>query len=384
MVPPAGKSACETFPPVPKLPVARAVFVAAALLLSGCLSEPPQFKLNLEGRRPDELSPAQEQALPETLEKLFGTPDEPRAPEGSGLDLDRLRAAAGPIGSDEQGAQRGLFRQHCVGCHGVSGDGAGPNARLLNPYPRDFRNGIFKYTSTIAGAKPARDDLEHTVRQGSHGTAMPSFNKLPEHEVDALVEYVKYLAIRGETELFLLRLIVDEDEYLPLDRLAIELLTDEIAWYGMLWAEAESQRVEPPPRPRVDTPERMVASVAAGRELYGNKKAECVKCHGPEGKGDGEEKELYDDWNEKKKGVTPELTRELAGRFTLPIQRLRPRDFTEGLYRGGDRPVDLYWRIYVGIKGTPMPAAGPAPGSQGVYTPEEIWHVVHYLLSLRR
>ena len=38
-----------------------------------------------------------------------------------------------------------LFAQHCAACHGISGDGAGPTAALLDPYPRDFRNGVFKY-----------------------------------------------------------------------------------------------------------------------------------------------------------------------------------------------------------------------------------------------
>lgn len=362
----------------------RLLLVGCLLFTAGCLSEPPHFELNMEGRDPAEVSLAQHEALTETLEKLFGTPDEPKAPEAAGLDVELLKRAAGPVRSDEQGRQFGLYRQHCAGCHGISGDGAGPNAPLLNPYPRDFRNGVFKYTSTQAGAKPTRDDLMRTLMRGLPGTAMPSFKKLAEEDREALIEYVKYLAIRGETELFLLRLIVDEDEYVPLDSMAMETVEDEVAWYGTLWDEAEEQKVVPPPRPRVDTPELLAASVAIGKELYATKDAECVKCHGPEGRGDGEQDELYDDWNQRKKGVTPELTRELADRFTLPIQELRPRDYTEGVYRGGDRPIDLYWRIYVGIKGTPMPAAGPAPGSPGVYTPEEIWHLVNYLLSLRK
>jgi hypothetical protein len=43
----------------------------------------------------------------------------------------------------------------------------------------------------------------------------------------------------------------------------------------------------------------------------------------------------------------------------------------------------LYYRIHAGIKGTPMPAAGPSLGVKGVLTPEEIWHVVNYIRSLR-
>ena len=40
---------------------------------------------------------------------------------------------------------------------------------------------------------------------------MPSFKLLPGYEVDALVEYVKYLSIRGETELLLRYLIANEE-----------------------------------------------------------------------------------------------------------------------------------------------------------------------------
>ena len=106
-----------------------------------------------------------------------------------------------------------------------------------------------------------------------------------------------------------------------------------------------------------------------------SERAKCFQCHGPEGKGDGEQSELYDDWN------TPKLKKDPAW-FSLPVQRLRPRDFTRETFRGGERPIDVYWRVHTGINGTPMPPAGPRPGSAGTLTPEEIWHVVRYVRSL--
>lgn len=363
------------------LQVARAVFVLLALLVAGCAYEPPQFRLNLEGRDPDQVSLAQKEAIEETLTELFGTPDEPKVPEGVNLDLELLRAAAGPVASDATGRQRGLFRQHCVACHGISGDGAGPSAALLTPYPRDFRNGIFKWSSTVAGAKPTRDDLERTLRRGIPGTAMPSFMRLPDEEIQALIEYVKYLSIRGETELYLARLVIDEDEYLPLNKEWV--IEDGLLPAAESWDQVDHDPgkylIQPPPEPPMDA-----ASIELGRQLYASKDAQCVKCHGPDGRGDGEEKELYDDWNKLKKGVTPEQTSEMARLFTLPIQKLRARDFREGMFRGGSRPEDLYYRVDAGIRGTPMPAAGPAGGTQGVLTPEEIWHVVHYIRSMAR
>lgn len=369
-------------------------FITALLLAAaGCkLSPPPEFRLNLEGRDPDEITLVQNEAISETLEALFGTPDHPAIPDEAGLDFRLLEMAAGPTQrSADPGRgsvyQHGLYRQHCAPCHGISGDGAGPLALVLDPYPRDFRQGVFKYTSTLAGAKPTREDLERTLARGIPGTGMPSFAFLEPAETAALIEYVKYLSVRGETELYVIQLIADEDAYLPLGAdVEEEILDDWALVAAQSWAlpeeYAEQYVVVPPPRPLVNTPQRLADSIALGRELYAGEDAQCVKCHGPDGAGDGEETELYDDWNKPKKGPTPEATRELARRFTLPLQRLRARDFREGAFRGGDRQEDLYWRVYTGIKGTPMPPVGPSPGTPGVMTPEEIWHVVDYIRSL--
>ena len=292
----------------------RAVLVCAAAILAGCsASRSPEFRLNTEGRDPGEISPAQKEAIVETLAGLFGTPDRPKIPEDVDLNLDLLRAAAGPIGRDAEGNRRGLYRQYCATCHGISGDGAGSTAALLNPYPRDFRNGTFKYTSTENGAKPVLADLKRALTVGNADTAMPSFELLAEQEIDAIVEYVKYLSLRGETELYLLMLVVDEDEYLPLDESLV--MEEGVLWTVDRWAKAPELVVVPPQPPPTDTPQQLAASVAAGRELYLSESAKCFQCHGPEGKGDGEQSELYDDRNAAKTQKPPAW-------FRLPLQRL--------------------------------------------------------------
>jgi len=362
----------------------------------GCsFSVPPEFRLNTEGRDPEEITATQKETITDALATLFGTPDEPAvsaavsllplAPvpsprkRGEGR-THLLQTAAGPAGSDAKGNPRGLYRRHCAVCHGISGDGAGPIAALMNPFPRDFRTGVYKYTSTTGGAKAVWEDLETIVRLGMPGTSMPSFGTLSDGEIEALVEYVQYLSLRGETELFLLQLVVDLDEY--------PIYMDEVIDEGLgpavdLWAEARSEVVVPPQPPPIDTPERLAASIARGRELFSSKNARCTTCHGAGGRGDGEQAdELYDQWNRPKKGATAEQTADRARLFRLPIRRVWPRDFTEGVFRGGDRPADLYRRVYAGIKGTPMPAGGPTAGSSGVLTYEEIWHVVNYVRSL--
>ena len=57
--------------------------------------------------------------------------------------------------------------------------------------------------------KPTDDDLRRVLLNGVAGTAMPSFKLLNEGEIEALIDYVKYLAIRGEVERRLIEENVD-------------------------------------------------------------------------------------------------------------------------------------------------------------------------------
>ncbi len=97
---------------------------------------------------------------------------------------------------------RKLYARHCQHCHGISGDGDGPTAKYLNPRPRDYRQGKFKFTSTAGPAgKATRDDLRRIVGQGIPGTYMPAFvPMLKDGEMTAIIEYVRWLALRGEVE----------------------------------------------------------------------------------------------------------------------------------------------------------------------------------------
>lgn len=153
------------------------------------------------------------------LTDWFGTPDEPKLPpllaEGDYaelLSLEKMAPAVGPAVAGTTPGETGLYRQLCASCHGETGQGRGLVAASQNPYPRDFRKGLFKYKVTSRNAKPLKSDLARTLRQGLPGTQMPKFDKLSEAQIDALVEYVVYLSIRGELERKLLTIgVMDLD-----------------------------------------------------------------------------------------------------------------------------------------------------------------------------
>ena len=95
--------------------------------------------------------------------------------------------------------------------------------------------------------------------------------------------------------------------------------------------------------------------LARGKELWG--KMGCASCHGEKGRGDGASAPtLTDAWGHK----------------------TRPRDLVHGELRGGDDPRDLYYRLYAGIDGSPMPAFGDSVTDEA-----DRWALVSYVSSLR-
>lgn len=79
-----------------------------------------------------------------------------------------------------------LFGKYCALCHGENGDGAGKFAYLMNPRPRNFRQGDFKLVTTV-NQVPSDDDLLRTISRGMPGSAMPPWGHLPEADLRALV-----------------------------------------------------------------------------------------------------------------------------------------------------------------------------------------------------
>jgi len=283
---------------------------------------------------------------------------------------------------------RALYMRHCSHCHGTTGDGMGPTAEYLYPRPRNYRHGVFKFTSTTDADKASRDDIKRILKYGIPGTYMPSFLLLEDEELDQLVEYVRFLAMRGEFERKLAALLAGdfsqeevasriEDGESRSEIVAelqevmsgyfLEDLADETELLIEKWTIADDPEAEIEPSiPRVpDSPE----SRRRGRELYLGKTLNCADCHGAYGLGNGPQTIAFE-----KNPVTQELYDE-PGLHDVWDNLNQPRNLTQGIYRGGRRPIDLFRRIHAGIKGSRMPSFKNTPH-------EDIWHVVNYVLSI--
>lgn len=93
------------------------------------------------------------------------------------------------------------YATYCIGCHGQEGRGDGPAAEFLNPAPRNFVNGDYKYFHFgEAGPLPSDESLKITIRNGLPGSAMPAFPLLTDQQIQDVATYVKSLRQGGWEE----------------------------------------------------------------------------------------------------------------------------------------------------------------------------------------
>jgi cytochrome c oxidase cbb3-type subunit 2 len=211
------------------------------------------------------------------------------------------------------------YEMRCAGCHGIKGDGNGPSAAMLNPRPRNFKDGLFKFRSTPISALPTDDDLMHVITYGILGTSMPAFELVPKDERYAIAQYIK---------------------------------TFSEAW-------KDPANYEPPvtgsPFPAKDfaVHDRFIERARNGKEIYANA---CAVCHGIEGKGNGPSAALLKD------------------HWGYPI---KPANLTKPYIKSGRGAKAIYRTLIAGVAGAPMPAF------KSTYTDDELWDVTAYILYLR-
>jgi mono/diheme cytochrome c family protein len=223
---------------------------------------------------------------------------------------------------------KALYANHCAQCHGDKGDGEGPAAKFLLPRPRNFGEARFRVVNTM-NLMPSDEDLLHVITRGMPGSAMFPFGHLRPEENKAIVAHVRQL-----TQTRLAERIARQQEIEVADAMP-----------------AAEKSLRPGEILRVpDLPASSAEAIARGKELY--VKTGCVACHGTTGKGDGVQAQRNDDG--------------------MPT---RPRDFTQGIFKGGREIKQLYARVALGMPGSPMP-------SSRELKPDQVGDLVYYMLSL--
>ncbi len=221
----------------------------------------------------------------------------------------------------EQG--QGIYFRRCSFCHGLLGDGEGPAAEFMDPRPRDFTLGTFKFRTTESGELPLDEDMFRTVSRGLPGTGMQAFdsdlikNGLNEQERWAVISYIKTFVPEFEDEEF--------DPYKKVVKLPANM------------------------------PAYNEDSIAKGKKIF--ERAKCWECHGKQGRGDGQKAfDRKDDWG-------------------FPI---RIRNVTHPWkIKAGTEVKDIYMRFSTGINGTPMPSFAKALNE------DERWYLANYIKSFQ-
>ncbi|MGH0029720.1 MAG: c-type cytochrome [Myxococcota bacterium] len=77
-----------------------------------------------------------------------------------------LLPATGAMAADAA-AGKTTFDANCSSCHGVSGKGDGPVGAALQPPPRDFTTGDFKFDTDGDGKSGTDADLKAVIGQGA-------------------------------------------------------------------------------------------------------------------------------------------------------------------------------------------------------------------------
>jgi mono/diheme cytochrome c family protein len=209
-----------------------------------------------------------------------------------------------------------VYNKWCAGCHAEDGAGNGIAANTMLPRPRDFTRALYQVRTTATGELPTDADMLKVINEGMPGTAMPGWEEvLTGAEREALVDYLKTFSrfFQGDppTELEFGRASRGTDE-----------------------------------------------AVARGQEVF--EMVECWRCHGQQGRGDGESAPTLND----------------DGGFPIFAA-----DLTENWrFNGGGSVEEIYRILRTGLDGTPMPTFSDIVDA-GIITDDDLWSLAHYVRS---
>jgi mono/diheme cytochrome c family protein len=199
-----------------------------------------------------------------------------------------------------------VYSKACAACHGENGDGISEAGRYLNPLPRNFASGMFKFRSTPSGELPTDADLLRIVDNGIPGTQMPAWKGVLTHQ----------------------------------ERLNVVAF---LKTFSPDFNEGAAASI-----PIAAAPESTPQAVQEGKLVY--MLMECWACHGGKGKGDGKSgKTLVDDWGHKILPLDLTTYRYKAGNDPETLYRTittglngtpMPAYALDGFLIGGDAAVD--------------------------------------------
>ena len=117
------------------------------------------------------------------------------APLALALLLAPIASDAGAAG--DAAAGKTTFVANCASCHGEGGKGDGPVGAAIEPKPRDFTVGEFKFDTDKSGDTGTDADLTNVIRKGGAAFGgsplMAPWPHLSDEEVANLIAYIRSL-----------------------------------------------------------------------------------------------------------------------------------------------------------------------------------------------
>lgn len=267
------------------------------------------------------------------------------------------------VSAQELDEGRMSYVSFCASCHGLDGDGRGPDSAGMAPPPRDFTAATFKFAGVRSGELPNDADLVRIIRGGIAGTQMPGWGLDPAEVLHA-AHFIKTF---------------------PPPECARDSPSFEACAGNGPWLRT---RADGRPELRTGEPVTMAPDPWAegeeaarkGEEIY-HLTAQCTSCH-PSYLTAEEQAALAGRSGRSAPGsrARPDQPLPLAAANNPYHAEILPPDFTRDTLRSirsDHEKEDLYRVVAAGIGGV-MPAwvdALPAA---------ELWAVVHYLRALRR
>ena len=111
--------------------------------------------------------------------------------------LTALTLAFGAASAQADTGKELFIKTNCNSCHGMEGKGDGPIAAALDPKPRNYTVGDFKFDANKDGTPGGDEDLALVIKNGAQpygGSAMMMPNPtLSEPDIKLLVAYIRSL-----------------------------------------------------------------------------------------------------------------------------------------------------------------------------------------------